>query len=304
MLTVSEVVHFSHCLAFQPVSMKQGIFRSIVILLTAACATSSPRVTPSSSPSLPPPITRTNDRGPWAFSYQSDTLRYQISRSAAIESQSDSSVHHEISTNNTHEIISLVVVGDTVRYTAAVDTFSTANQGVIGPVPPVSLPVQVSGLVDSLGLNMDSPATDQQCNPVQSSLEADIRNLLVSFPPQLSTGSSWRDSTVTNTCLGSVPAKAIIIRRFLVVGATSFANEPAIGIQRIDSISAQGEGRQQQHQLHIEVNGTGSATYYLNVEQKRLVHLATSQDLSVVVKSASRTDRLHESVKEGFSLLP
>jgi hypothetical protein len=34
------------------------------------------------------------------------------------------------------------------------------------------------------------------------------------------------------------------------------------------------------------------------------VHLASSEDLSFVVKSARRTDRLLESVKEEFALLP
>jgi hypothetical protein len=213
-------------------------------------------------------------------------------------------MHREISTNNTHENVSLVVTGDTVRFTATVDSFSTANQGLVGPVPPISLPVQVSGIVDSLGLDMDSTVTDQQCSAVQSSLESDVRDLLISLPPQLTPGSSWRDSTVTTACLGSVPATAIIIRRFVVAGATSYANESAISIQRTDSISAQGEGRQQQHQLHIEVNGTGSATYQFSTQRNRLVHLVTSEELSFVVKSARRTDLLRESVKEEFSLLP
>ena len=284
--------------------MKQAAFRSIVISLATACATGGRVVTPAGSPAVPEPVIRPADRGPWAFSYRSDTLHYQVSRSAAIESEGDSLVHREVSTNNSHEILSLVVAGDTVRYTAVVDSFSTANQGIIGPVQPVTLPVQVSGVVDSLGLNMDSTATDEQCNPVQSSLESDVRNLLISFPPQLSPGNAWRDSTVTTACLGSLPAKAIIIRRFIVVGASSYLNEPTTAIQRMDSISALGAGRQHQHQLNIEISGTGSATYYISTGRNRLVHLATSQDLSFVVKSSSRAEHLRESAKEEFTLLP
>lgn len=283
--------------------MQKVVFRSIVILLVTACATSRPIITPS-GPSVPEPTIQATDRGPWTFSYRSDTLRYQVNRSAAIESQTDSGVHREISTNSSHELVTLVAFGDTVRYTAAVDSFSTANQGLVGPAQPVSLPVEVSGFFDSLGLNMDSTATDEQCNPVQSSLEGDVRNLLISFPPQLSSGASWRDSTLAITCIGPVPIRATVIRRFIVVGATSFAGESAIAIQRTDSITAQGEGRQHQHQLTIEINGTGNATYHISTSRSRLVHLTTSQDLSFVVKSASRTDHLRESVKEEFGLLP
>jgi len=303
MLSASEVVCFKGAFLLAPMPMKQITFRSIVILLATACTTGGRVATPS-SPSVPEPIIQPTDHGPWAFSYRSDTLHYQISRSAAIESEGDSAVHREISTNNSHEIVSLFVAGDTVRYTAVVDSFSTANQGAIGPVQPVTLPVQVSGVVDSLGLNVDSTATDEQCNAVQSSLESDIRNLLISLPAQLSPGTSWRDSTVTATCVGSVPAKAIIIRRFLVVGASSYANESAIAIQRTDTISGLGVGRQHQHQLNIEISGTGSATYYISTERNRLVYLATSQDLSFVVRSSSRADHLRESAKEQFILVP
>jgi hypothetical protein len=283
--------------------MKQFTSRLIVILLVTSCTAAGPSVTPR-TPAVPEPISQLPDRGPWTFSYRSDTLRYQVIRSASIESQGDSAVHREISTNNTHEIVSLAIAGDTVRYTAVVDSFSTANQGLVGPVQPVTLPIEVSGTVDSLGLNIDSTATDEQCNPLRSNLESDVRNLLISLPPQLSPGTSWRDSSVTASCLGSVPARAIIIRHFVVAGATTYANESTVTIQRTDSISAQGQGRQQQHQLKIEISGTGSATYHVTIRRGHVMHLATSEDLSFVVKSASRTDRLRESVKEEFSLLP
>ena len=283
--------------------MKQLGLRLIVISLMTACATGGTTVT-ARGPSVPEPVSQPIDRGPWTFSYRPDTLRYQVNRSASIENQGDSVLHQEISTNNTHEVVSLAVARDTVRYTAVVDSFSTANQSLVGPVQPVSLPIEVSGTVDSLGLSVDSTLVDEPCNPVRSSLESDIRNLLISLPLQLSPSSSWRDSSVTATCLGSVPAKAIIIRRFIVTGPTTYANERTITIQRTDTISAQGQGRQQQHQLSVEISGTGSASYYISTGRGRVVHLTSRQDLSFVVKSASRTDRLRESVKEEFSLLP
>ncbi|HET9634970.1 MAG TPA: hypothetical protein VFP26_03495 [Gemmatimonadaceae bacterium] len=225
----------------------------------------------------------------------------QITRSAAIESATDSGTHREISTNNTHEVLALAIAADTVRYTATVDSFFTASQGLIGSTEPVSLPVQVSGLLDSLNVSIDS--TVQSCDPVRSNLETDVRNLLIPFPAQLTVGATWRDSVARVACYGTIPVRATVVRRFSVVGRTSFNGQSTLTVQRADSVTAHGEGRQQQHQLVVDVNGTGTATYYLIPELGRLMHLTTSQDLDFAIRASGRTSRFRESVKEEFSPL-
>ena len=283
--------------------MSHSVAKSILILLaTAGCAGRLIQNPPSPVPGLPAPSARVSDTGPWAFAYRPDTIRLQINRSAAIESATDSGPHREISTNNTHEVLVLAVAADTVRYTATIDSFSTASQGLIGSIQPASLPVQIAGLLDSVSAVADSSV--QSCDPVRSNLETDVRNLLIPFPSQLTVGAAWHDSVGRVACYGSIPVRATVIRRFAVVGRTSFNGQSAIAIQRADSIAAHGEGRQQQHQLLVDVNGTGTATYYLIPELGRLLHLTTSQDLDFAIRGSGRTSRLREAVKEEFSPLP
>src|SRR4051812_33099191 len=159
-----------------------GNFRrlTLILLATVACAGSRPSRPVPPSPSPTQPSAQVSDNGPWTFGYRSDTVRLQINRSAAIESQTDSGTHREISTNNSHEILALAVNADTVRYTATVDIFSTASQGLISSSPPVTLPVQISGAIDSVTVVADSSAVEP-CDAVQSSLETDVRNVLISF---------------------------------------------------------------------------------------------------------------------------
>ena len=284
--------------------MKRNTWRSILILLaTAGCATNRPPG-PASPSSLPhQPSARVSDNGPWTFAYVSDTLRLEITRTAAIESQADSAAHHEISSNNTHEVLILSVNADTVRYTAMVDSFSTASQGLIGNTQPASLPVQISGVIDSLTGGVDSTIAPA-CDPVQSSLETDVRNVLVSFPRMLAPGLTWRDSILKVGCYGTIPLRVTVVRHFSVVGKTSFNGQAAVGVQRVDSITAQGAGRQQQHQLVIETIGSGAATYMLSPEEGRLLHLTITQYLEFTVRASGRTNRLRETAKEEFNPVP
>jgi hypothetical protein len=225
----------------------------------------------------------------------------RISRSAAIENQTDSGTHREISTNNTHEIVALTVEGDSVRYSAIADSFSTASQGQIGNVQPIALPVQISGTLGSLAV-IDTVA--QRCDPVQATLETDIRNLLVRFPRQLTPTQTWSDSVVRIGCYGSIPMRATVVRTFSVVGRTSLNGQTTIAIQRIDTVSAHGEGRQQQHHLIVDANGSGTATYYLIAELGRLLHLTTTQDLEFTIRASGRANRFREIAKEDFNPVP
>lgn len=281
--------------------MKRNTQWSILILLaTAGCAGNRPIRPASPSPSTPQPSPEVSDKGPWAFAYSSDTVQLQVSRSAAVVSQTDSGTHREISTNNTHEVIALTVSADTVRYTATVDTFSTASQGLISISPPANLPVQISGVVDSLtGIN-DS-AVVETCSAIQSILETDVRNVLVKFPRQLTAGLTWRDSTVRIGCYGTIPMRATIVRQFSVVGKAAFNGQAAIAIQRADSITADGTGRQQQHQLVVAANGSGTASYFLGLEGGLPLHLTTTQELDFTIRASGRTSRLRETAKEDFS---
>jgi len=95
--------------------------------------------------------------------------------------------------------------------------------------------------------------------------------------------------------------RATIIRLFSVVGKTSFNGQAVVAIQRVDSITAQGAGRQQQHRMVIEAIGSGTATYLLSPELGRLVHLTTTQDLDFIIRAAGRTNRMRETAKEEFN---
>jgi len=276
-------------------------YRCFLVFIATACTTSTVQgpVQPAPLPSLPNSVT--SAAAAWAFNRASGAITYQISRSAAIESQSDSNPHREVSANTTHEVVTLEPAGDTVHFTATIDTSSTTTQGTIGPVQSVQLPVQLSGSLigDSLTFSNDSIA--QKCDPVTSALSADLHNLLAQFPVQLSQGGSWRDSVELNTCQGMILTTAHIARSYAVSGETMYQGLPVVVIQRRDSIRAHGEGAQQQHRLILDVSGTGNATYYLSTQNGFILRLSTGQDLDLAITASGKIHRFKQSSKQDFN---
>src|SRR5258706_4354005 len=276
----------------------------LLAFLSAGCTASTvPQPgQPTPSPSLPNPAPISPAAGPWTFNYAPGAIAYRISRTAWIESQSDSGSHREISTNTTHELLTLELAGDTIHFTAIIDTSSTMTQGAIGPVRSVPIPVQLSGsfISDSLIFSGDSIA--EKCNPVSSTLSADLNNLLVRFPTQLSQGSRWRDSLELMACQGMIPTTAHIARSYVVSGEAAYQGEPVLLVQRTDSIHAHGEGAQQQHRVTLEASGAGSATYYVNPTGGRVVRIDTGQDLDMAITASGKIHHFKQSSKEEFNL--
>lgn len=258
---------------------------------------------PTPSPSLPNPVPLPPTAGSWTFNYAPGAIAYQISRTAAIESQSDSGSHREISTNSTHELITLAPAGDTIHFAATVDTFSATTQGAIGPAQIMQLPVQLSGTFvgDSLKLSNDSIA--EGCSPVSSALSADLHNLLLHFPAQLSQGSSWRDSVELKACQGMIPTTVRITRLYIVSGEAAYQSQPVLLVQRSDAIQAHGEGAQQQHPLLLDAKGTGNATYYVSPKDGRIVRLTTGQDLDLAITVSGKIHRFKQNSKQDYSLV-
>ena len=271
------------------------------VLITTACAPSAVQrpVQPTPLPPLPSPMPSTV--GGWTINRSSGAVSYQISRTAAIESQSDPNPHREISTNMAREHVTLDLTGDTIRFTAIMDTSSTTTQGIIGPVQPVRLPVQLSGVQIGDTLTISTDTTTERCDPVSSVLSADLHNLLVGFPIQLSQGSSWRDSLELGTCQGMIPTTVHIVRSYVVSGEASYQGLPVVVVQRQDSIRAHGEGAQQQHRVILDASGTGNATYYLNPQNGFVLRLNTEQNLDLVITTSGKISRFRESSTQNFS---
>jgi hypothetical protein len=254
-------------------------------------------------PELPPaPTVNPSPTSFWKFDYTPGALRYQVSRSAAIESQSDFGTSREITTNTTRELITLTPAeNSTIGFTAVVDTFSSTTQGRIGPVQSIQLPVQVTGIFSDSGLSITDDSNNK-CNPVGSAIASDLHNLLTRFPARLSQGLAWQDSISTAGCQATIPTASRILRSYVVSGETIYEGRSVVIVQRTDSIQSQGEGAQQQHPLRLDARGTGSAVYYLDTKDGRVFRLTAGQELILTITTSGQTRQFKQSARQDFRL--
>jgi len=278
-----------------------------LVSLLGGCSSTRTASPPLPTPTLPPPpIVTAPSASSWTFNHTAGTMRYQISRSAVIESQSDSANNREVSTNITHELVTLLPAsGDSgISFTAVVDTFSTTTQGLIGPVQSVQLPVQVEGLFAASKLTVKTDSSTGKCNPISSALISDLHNLLTAFPAPLSQGQVWQDSVSTTGCQAVIPTTSQLIRSFVVSGEAIYEGEPVLLVQRSDSIQSHGEGAQQQHRLTLDASGTGKAVYYLDTKDGRVVRLTTEQELNLTITTSAKAHRFKQNSRQDFRLAP
>lgn len=259
-----------------------------------------------SSPGLPapssPPVINPSSAISWAFNYAPGALQYQISRSAAIDGQSNSGSDREISTNVTRELITLTSAGDSgISFTAIVDTFSSTTQGLIGPVKTVQLPVQVSGIFADSGLTIND-GTSEKCNPVSSTILSDLHNLLTRFPARLSQGLTWKDSVGTTGCQAGIQTTSRTIRSYVVLGESIYESQPVLVVQRTDTIQAEGEGAQQQHAVKLNAGGTGKAIYYLDTKNSYVLRLTADQELTLTITASGSAHQFKQSSRQDFRL--
>lgn len=280
-------------------------YQLVLIVWSLGCSSKSfpPATVPQPVSAKPEPIV--TQPSSWTLNLNPGTIAYQISRSGVVENESDSATRKEASANTSHEVITLERLGDTVNFTATVDTFSTTSQGIVTPSQQATmLPLQLSGrLIDDDTIQISNSDPDDQCLPITTVLITDVHNLLPRFPRSLSTTSRWNDSTNMAGCQGSIPVRSRVSHTFTVGGEISYENSPVLVIQRADSIHAEGEGAQQQHRILLAATGTGSATYYVDTGTGHVVHLIINQDIDLTVSTSGRANHFRQSARQEFTLV-
>jgi hypothetical protein len=207
-----------------------------------------------------------------------------------------------VTTNFTHETLTVERVGDTIQFTMVADTFTTTTQNLVGPAQTSVVPIKIDGTMAHDTLRIADNTATAPCIPAQSAIMADVRNIVVPFPAALEQGMVWTDSLEVFGCQAGIQTAARSLRSFRVSGEVSYDGQPAVVIERADIVQAHGEGAQQQHRLILEASGTGTVLYYLSPASGQVLHASATQDLNLTVTASGKPQSFKQSLKQEFAL--
>lgn len=280
---------------------------SRVFLGIALLGCASNRTVPA--PTLPTPVPAPSSASPtlpnsrpstWSFTYAPGTANYTVTRKATIESV-DSVRERKISTNLTHEIITLQPRDSVIDAVAVVDTFTiTMDNG--SPTSLIQAPIQASASLRSKALAVND--SSDSCSQAKSVVTTDLYNVLVPFPSPLTIGAVWKDTVNVKGCQAGVTMTSNVTRSFVVTGEVPGDTRPLVAVTRIDSAEFQGEGGLEQHRVSIHANGTGTALYYLNTETGQVIHLSVNQILTFDITTQEKRQQLRQETVEDFEIIP
>lgn len=243
------------------------------------------------------PDTPTPSAGPWTFTHAPGTRAYRISRNASVEGTADSASRREIISNFTYETITLEPGEPETGFRAVVDSFAVLTQGLVGPPQEITLPIELTGSIRPDGLHI-ADAADGGCNAVRATAVTDLHNLLTRFPASLAKNAVWRDSVSTLGCQAGIQTSVTTNRRFTVTGEIDHSGRRLLLVQRLDSITALGEGAYRQHRMNVESRGTGVARYYLDTASGEVAQMTTSHQSSIRVTTSGRVHSFTQTTNQ------
>ena len=187
-----------------------------------------------------------------------------------------------------------------MSFQVVVDTFAVITQGSIVPAQIVELPIRLTGSLGMGGVRVENTPSES-CEPIRATVASDIHNLLAPVPSQLSRGAVWRDSITTSGCQAGIPTTAVTRRTFTVAGEVNRSGQTFLLVQRVDSVSARGEGAYGQHRMTVEGSGVGTALHYLETASGEVSQLTTNQRIRITVTTSGRLHSFTQTTNQEFA---
>lgn len=285
------------------------MLRTQITLLATTIAISGCRPAKVPTTVLQPVITAPiNDAsvksaGPWVLTPGHQPHPYHSISQTTVHELSNPAIRQKSTEVTTAFTISLDQSQTSLIISGRIDTVSFRSQNQLAPDNnSLTLPLLFEGELALTTLTItvkNPPLMDGSCSPLVSSILSDLHAVMTIYPTHLTPGFTWRDSTLITTCItGGIQTRGRIIQLFRVIGERAFNTTRALLLQRLDSTYISGDGAEDNHQIHLEAKGTGTANIYISPIVAITLGVELSEKTEIAITNSGKTRRFIQEVTQ------
>ena len=272
----------------------------LVIAMASMLACAAPATTPSPLPVPAPqaPSVRDPLEAPWSVARPAGSFANTLRLSSELVSRVDSVERADSSSALVVVAWSRLAGAEPARLSGLITDYRVSTGGADpAPIVGLLLPVPFS-TTDAQGprqAQLEATAS-ASCGPAAVVLQP-LRELFVSVPSKLVTGTSWSDSATYTICRDSIPLVVRSTRNFRVFGAARRGDGVVILIDRVSVVTLRGDGSQFGEVLTITAEGSGSMRLELNRDNGAVVEARGDAELRMTMRGRRRSQELRQRTR-------
>jgi hypothetical protein len=270
-------------------SMNKWLRLVILLAILSACSRPPSIPTPQPVPTFPPPEATPNPIttavGEWHLSPDLSPHSYQSTTTSRTKSADQANTREYRNQIQSWFTLSINSLQKPIAFSGSIDSARLAG------ISDTRFPIPFTGSLNSheLQLIVGSPDHQEQCLSKLEPILGDIRAVISTLLLNLKLGATWADSLETTACSGNrIPTTVRITRQYTLGGTKETRERQVLAITRVEKTQMAGDGSQDQHQVHLEGEGTTTSELSVDAKTGLLIKSESTQQLNITIRASGR----------------
>jgi hypothetical protein len=285
-------------------TMNNCVMLAIPLAILSACSRPPSIPTPQPVPTFPPaevkPTPTTTTTGEWHLSPDLSAHSYQSTTTSTTKSTDQADAREYRNQIQSWFTLSINSLQNPVAFSGSIDSARLVGTS------DTHFPVPFTGTLNNheLQFTLGSQAHQEQCLSKVEPILGDIRPVISTLLLHLKTGATWVDSLELTTCSGNrIPTTAHITRQYTLHGTKETRGRQTLAITRVEKIRVAGDGSQDQHQVHLEGEGTTTSELSVDAKTGLLIRSESTQQLNITIRASGRAQGFVQSTNQVVDIL-
>ena len=184
------------------------------------------------------------------------------------------------------------IAGTITAFRARAAGSPTGTPASTAPPAPFDASISADGIIHVPVPPGESPGAP--CSGVTSAGVLASRDLWFRLPDSLHPGSTWSDSSSTQTCRDGVPLRLSVRRRYVVERTERRDSVLVFIIRRTQQLHLEGAGAQWGERVRVTGSGSGTMTLAVAARTEALLTASGTSTLDLTFTGSRRTQRVHQ----------